>query len=135
MWDACLNNLVSLCISYFYIDEDKKVLINLSEKYKRKEYKEKFPMHSFFLLNFFLINSEAAVASFHNRFLSSFNSLIVQSFYKTEINCFLCILKRFRLGKNLRVVCLSHKKTTFWVKKSVSFIKLKKGVTRLKNNP
>ena len=41
--------------------------------------------------------------------------------------------KRFRLGKNLKVVCSSHEKTTFWVKKKpVSFIKLKKGVTRLK---
>ena len=28
--------------------------------------------------------------------------------------------KRFRLGKNLKVVCSSHEKTTFWVKKKTA---------------
>ena len=30
--------------------------------------------------------------------------------------------KRFRLGKNLKVVCSSHEKTTFWVKKKTCLI-------------
>ena len=35
--------------------------------------------------------------------------------------------KRFRLGKNLKVVCSSHEKTTFWVKKTCLIHQTEKG--------